>query len=160
MGRQLILVGAGGHAKVVISSALAAGWAVEGVVDDDPSSLQLVVSLVKALGFRSVVAAGGGAAALDRIADAQPNIVITDLVMPDIDGAALLSDVKRRNPEIVVLVMSVVDSVARAVQLLKSGADDYLTKPVTIDALAPRLELVSVAASSAPRTSRLRVARM
>ena len=108
------------------------------VVDDDPTSLQLVVSLVRSLGF-DVEPAGNGEDALVRFEATQPQLVLSDLMMPGIDGAELLRRIKAANPSIPVMIMSVLDSVGQAVELLKSGADDYLTKPVARDTLERKL---------------------
>ncbi|MCA9667024.1 MAG: sigma-54-dependent Fis family transcriptional regulator [Myxococcales bacterium] len=126
------------------------------VVDDDPSSLQIVVELLRVLGFSRVEAASGGAAGLELIAEIQPQLVITDLMMPEIDGAQLLEQVKRENPTIRVIVMSVLDSVPQAVRMLKSGADDYLTKPVALDVLRARLDALLVQVSVAREARELR----
>lgn len=110
------------------------------VVDDDPSSRELVVELLRVLGFSKVSAAASGEAALERIGDLCPQLIITDLMMPGISGAELLTQVKRDYPTMRVIIMSVIDSVPQAVNILKSGADDYLLKPVSLDGLYQRLD--------------------
>jgi DNA-binding NtrC family response regulator len=109
------------------------------VVDDDPTSLQLVVTLVRSLGF-AVETAGNGQDGLARFEATQPQLVISDLMMPILDGAGLLAWIKELNPSVPVMIMSVLDSVDQAVKLLKSGADDYLSKPVSRQVLETKLD--------------------
>jgi two-component system response regulator HydG len=108
-------------------------------VDDDDANLELTVCMLRELGFR-VLAARNGAEALHLMEASQPNIVITDLMMPEVDGAELLRRIKAANPAVPVVVMSVLDSVERAVELLKTGADDYLIKPISLEVLKARLD--------------------
>jgi len=112
------------------------------VVDDDHDLAALLVEVVRELGL-DAVSAGSAAEALELFSSLAPNLVLTDLVMPEASGADLLREVKRLNPTIPVIVMSVVNSVEQAVELLKSGADDYLTKPLDFELLRDRLEIVA-----------------
>jgi DNA-binding NtrC family response regulator len=109
------------------------------VVDDDEELAAFLVEVVRELGLDAVHATSARQA-MDLFASETPTIVLTDLVMPDTSGAELLRELKSQNPTIPVLVMSVVNSVDQAVELLKSGADDYLTKPLDLALLRNRLE--------------------
>jgi len=109
------------------------------VVDDDEDLCELLVDVARGLGF-DATGATSAAQALDLFSAVSPTLVLTDLVMPDLSGADLLRQIKKQNPSIPVMVMSVVNSVEQAVELLKIGADDYLTKPLDLEVLRHRLD--------------------
>jgi DNA-binding NtrC family response regulator len=112
------------------------------VVDDDEALAELIVEVMVELGL-DATSANSGERALEVIAERSPSIVLTDLVMPGMDGTGLLRRIKEQNPAIPVMVMSVVSSVDQAVDLLKSGADDYLTKPLDFSVLRDRLQVMA-----------------
>jgi DNA-binding NtrC family response regulator len=118
------------------------------VVDDDEALAQLVVDFCEDLGL-SAIGAHDAEQALELYASENPSIVLTDLLMPDVNGAELLRQLKAQNPTIPVLVMSMVNSVEQAVELLKVGADDYLVKPLDFEMLRARLELTARKVSTA-----------
>src|SRR5947208_16444801 len=99
------------------------------VADDEPSSLKGLQGLLAAWGY-DVFTAADGVEALERVAEASPTVVISDLVMPRLDGLGLLTTLKRDYPGIVVVVVTGQGTVESAVQAMKEGAYDYLTKPV------------------------------
>jgi len=99
------------------------------VVEDEPSSRRGLQELLTAWGY-DVVAAGDGREALERAAERTPDLVIADLVMPGIDGMELLVRLKREFPTTAVLILTGQGSIESAVQAIKDGAYDYLTKPV------------------------------
>ncbi len=109
------------------------------VVDDDEDLAGLLCDVVRELGLEALAVASAEAA-LVSVEQSSPTLVLTDLMMPGLSGAELLRKLKERNPAIPVLVMSVVNSVEQAVELLKSGADDYLVKPIDFEVLRARLE--------------------
>jgi DNA-binding NtrC family response regulator len=111
------------------------------IVDDDGDLAQLLRDVLGELGLEAT-AVPGAEEALAQFERSSPTLVLTDLMMPGTTGAQLLRLIKQRNPTIPVLVMSVVSSVDQAVQLLRSGADDYLTKPLDFAVLRDRLENV------------------
>ncbi len=101
-------------------------------VDADPSQRELLAGLLRDLGAE-VEEAADGRAALGRIAESPVDVVITDLRMPDVDGADLLKEIKTLNPEIEVLLVTAYGTVESAVDCLKAGAFDYLVKPLDLD---------------------------
>ncbi len=98
------------------------------VVDDDPSSRKGLEDLLTAWGYEATSAADG-AEALERVAETSPAVVISDLVMPKLDGMALLTALKRDYPGTEVILLTGQGSIESAVQTMKDGAYDYLTKP-------------------------------
>jgi DNA-binding NtrC family response regulator/signal transduction histidine kinase/HAMP domain-containing protein len=99
------------------------------VVDDEPASRKGLQELLTVWGY-DVSAAGDGQEALERAAARVPDLVIADLVMPGIDGLELLSRLKRDFPTTAVVFLTGQGSIETAVQAIKDGAYDYLTKPV------------------------------
>lgn len=105
------------------------------VAEDDAALRELLVELLTDAGY-SVVAVASGSDALPRIRGANPpEVVLTDLVMPGLGGEALLAMIQREHAHIPVVVMTAFGSIDSAVQLVRAGAFDYVTKPVATSAL-------------------------
>ncbi len=104
------------------------------IVDDDEFFRILCTDVLEAAGY-AVQTASSGAQALEIIADREVDIVITDLVMPGMDGLALLEGVKQRNALIDVILVTGHSSIESAVSALKNGAFDYINKPMNDDVL-------------------------
>ena len=105
------------------------------LVDDDPAQLRLLRSVLEADDWQ-VLQADSGEAAMVRLEETPDvDVVITDLMMPGMDGRALLLGVQERWPEIPVVILTAHGSVDSAVDLLHAGAHDYLTKPPKLDEL-------------------------
>ena len=109
--------------------ALAGPQPVVLVVDDDRSNLESVERILSREGYR-VLVAPDGATALDVVRGEAPNVLITDLMMPGLDGASLLRAVKAMAPQVEVILMTAYGTVVAAVAAMKEGAYDFLTKPL------------------------------
>jgi two-component system response regulator HydG len=99
------------------------------VVDDDSSFRSFLKTLLTESGY-NVVDFGVAAEALDKVDDDPPSIVISDVMMPDMDGLALLKNLKKRWPQLPVIVTTGSGSVEPAVEAMKLGAFDYFVKPI------------------------------
>jgi DNA-binding NtrC family response regulator len=99
------------------------------LVDDDPDFREVMRDRLVALGFQ-VVLADGAVAALRLVRDDPPAILLLDLVLPDGDGMAVLDSVRRDAPDVLVVVITGHATVTRAVEAMKKGAYDFVTKPV------------------------------
>ena len=104
------------------------------VVDDDEPQRRVLAGFLRKRGFE-VAAVGDAAAALDAAASRTLDLVITDLRMPGRGGLELLEELRAMNPELPVIVVTAFGTVASAVEAMKKGAADYLTKPVDLDEL-------------------------
>ena len=104
------------------------------VIDDEPLMRVTIRDALIAEGYK-VVTAETGRKGLDLFRDNQTDILITDLKLPDMDGIQILKEVKTRNPEAQVIVITAYGSVDSAVTAMKEGASDYLTKPFSMDEL-------------------------
>lgn len=109
------------------------------VVEDDAASRKGLQELLTAWGY-DVSAADDGAEALERAAVEPPDVVISDLVMPGLHGMELLAVLNRDYPATVVIVLTGQGSIESAVQAMKDGAYDYLTKPVDLARLRVLIE--------------------
>lgn len=109
------------------------------VVDDEAGVRRWTAKFLVKEGY-DVDMAADGAEALRIVLERAPAIVITDLNMPNMDGMDLLRRVRASNPEISVIVATAIDRVSSAVEAMRAGAEDYLTKPVSFDALRISLE--------------------
>lgn len=99
------------------------------LVDDEVAHLKTLERLFQKEGY-DVFAAEGGQQALDIVREEPINLVITDLMMPDVDGMDLLKLVRTLKPECEVILMTAFGTVERAVQGMKEGAYDFITKPI------------------------------
>jgi DNA-binding NtrC family response regulator len=102
------------------------------IVDDDNETLELLREIVSKEGYQ-VDTAEHAQAALNKIAQEKPDVVITDLHMPGMDGLALLAELKSRAPEILVILLTAYGSLKTTVDGIKAGAFDYLSKPFIVD---------------------------
>src|SRR2546425_6221477 len=104
------------------------------VVDDEPSILKLLKEALTQWGYQ-VGCVGTGAEALEAIRTELYDAAITDIRMPEMSGLDLLREIKRHDESIEVIVMTGYPTIASAVEALKEGASDYLSKPLILDEL-------------------------
>jgi DNA-binding NtrC family response regulator len=104
------------------------------VVDDEPSARSGLAKLLDQEHYE-VDTAADGLLALDLVAERPPALILTDLKMPNMDGMELIAKIREKNPEIPVIVATAFGDVSSAVQAMRAGAEDYLTKPIDFDAL-------------------------
>lgn len=83
--------------------------------------------------------AGSGLEAMDHLAVETPDVVISDIQMPGMDGVALLRELRERHPDVVVIMVTGVDDVTTAVDCLQLGAYDYIVKPFQVEQLRTRV---------------------
>ncbi len=101
------------------------------VVDDEPRICHLIEELLKLEGYQ-VDVSFSGTNALEMIKKYNYQLLITDLKMPGIDGLELIQKAKELNPEIRTIMVTGYTTVETAVQSLRHGVDDYITKPFNI----------------------------
>lgn len=112
------------------------------VVDDDMAMGEMCKELLKSKGYISDVVTSGKEAIEKVSRDGIYAIILTDLVMPEIDGIEVLKRVKQQNPSIDVVVMTSYVTVTNAVEAMKLGASDYITKPFKRDELIIVIEKI------------------
>ena len=111
------------------------------IVDDMEANRDIVESLVTALGHTPILAEGG-LIALEKLKNQQVDLVLLDIMMPEIDGYEVLSHIKDNATlrHIPVIMITALDDMESAVNCIKMGADDYLTKPFKSVLLRARVE--------------------
>lgn len=127
------------------------------VVDDEPSIRQLVATVLRYEGF-VVETAATGRAALVQVQRFDPQLVVLDVMLPDIDGREVLRRLHMSSSHLPVIFLSALDGVDDRVQGLTSGGDDYLVKPFSIDELVARVRSVLRRYSAQPPSSLLMLA--
>jgi two-component system KDP operon response regulator KdpE len=110
------------------------------VADDEPRITKLVSIALQAEGFR-VVTADGGEDALRKAEEVRPDVVLLDLVMPDLDGIEVMQQLRGRRP-VPVILLTAKGATADKAKGLDLGADDYVVKPFHPDELAARVRAV------------------
>ncbi len=109
------------------------------VVDDESSARSGLSRLLVQEGYVADTAEDG-AKALALATERPPDVIVTDLKMPGMDGIELCRRLREQDPDLPVIVVTAFGDVNSAVQAMRAGADDYLTKPVDFDALVLALE--------------------
>jgi two-component system response regulator HydG len=104
------------------------------LVDDETGILESLRILLKGEGFQVTVALGGRAG-LDRLDDGEPDVVLTDIRMPDVSGVQVLAAVRERYPSCPVILMTAQATLQSAMQAVNEGAFYYIQKPFRNDEL-------------------------
>jgi DNA-binding response OmpR family regulator len=110
------------------------------VIDDDPQVRILVSRLLRHEGY-DVIEAGDAGEALRQVDQREPDLVLLDVVMPQVDGIDLLGEIRTRSTVPVIMLTALGDEADRILGL-RSGADDYMVKPFSPGELSARIESV------------------
>jgi two-component system, OmpR family, KDP operon response regulator KdpE len=110
------------------------------VADDEQRITKLVSMALTDEGFR-VVTAAGGEEALAKAEEVRPDIVLLDIVMPDLDGIEVMRQIRERR-SVPVILLTARGSASEKAKGLDQGADDYIAKPFHLDELAARVRAV------------------
>jgi two-component system, OmpR family, response regulator len=108
-------------------------------VEDDPAIASFLVKGLKEAGF-AVDHAGNGGAALEMASRESYDLAVIDLMLPGLDGLALIEELRRRRITVPVIILSAKRSVDDRVRGLQAGGDDYLTKPFAFEELLARVQ--------------------
>jgi len=102
------------------------------IIDDDPQIRMLLCDRLKMSGYR-VVQAENGIQGLDMIIKENPDLVLLDLMMPEMDGIEVLDRITRDYPDLVVVILTAFGTIEKAIEAMKLGAYDFLPKPCKPD---------------------------
>ena len=102
------------------------------VVDDEQGMREFLTMLLEKQGHR-VITAAEGEQALQLVAEQTPDLVISDLRMPNVDGIGLLAGIRKQYPELPVILVTAYASSDSTIQAMRLGADDYISKPFRIE---------------------------
>lgn len=110
------------------------------VVDDSPDNLEIISTRLRFRGYQ-VEEATRGHEALDRVRESTPDLLLLDVMLPDIDGYEISRRIKRDDslPYVPIILVTARDSTRDKVAGLDAGADDYLTKPINFPELEARV---------------------
>ncbi len=125
------------------------------VVDDEANARSALAAMLEDEGY-DTEEAEDGVAALEAMESFDPDVVLTDLKMPRLDGLELVRQGKERSPAVAFVVMTAFGSIETAVEAIKRGADNYLTKPLDMDAVSALVGRAMESARTAAEVRRLR----
>ncbi len=100
------------------------------VVDDEAMARKLLKDFLEVKGY-DVITASGGKEALEKIKE-EPDIVLLDIMMPDMNGMEVLDKIKEMSPSTVVIMATALAENALGVESIKRGAFDFVTKPIDL----------------------------
>ncbi|AGZ51241.1 two-component system response regulator TcrX [Mycobacterium kansasii] len=108
------------------------------VVDDEPVLAEMVSMALRYEGW-NITTAQDGASAIAAARAARPDVVVLDVMLPDMSGLEVLHKLRRENPRLPVLLLTAKDAVEDRIAGLTAGGDDYVTKPFSIEEVVLRL---------------------
>jgi len=125
------------------------------VVDDEPNITDLVATALRYEGFE-VETASTGRSALDEVQSARPDLLVLDVMLPDIDGFEIARRIRQDGRRVPILFLTAKDATEDKVRGLTLGGDDYVTKPFSLEELVARVRAVLRRVSDRePTSSRL-----
>src|SRR5581483_8821775 len=98
------------------------------LIDDDPAIQEVLADRLESLGYQ-VLAAANGQEGLALLEKEGPQLILLDIELPDMNGLEVLKEMRQREAEITVVIITAHGTVERAVQAMKEGAYDFITKP-------------------------------
>ena len=105
------------------------------VVDDEGPIREMIKKGLSQMGGLNAEVAQNGLEAIEKIEKDVFDLVLTDLKMPGMDGLELLKVIKGTRPEVMVILMTAYGSIETAVEAMRIGANDYITKPIDLNEL-------------------------
>ncbi|WP_250446383.1 response regulator transcription factor [Actinotalea sp. C106] len=111
------------------------------VVDDEPTIRELLTTSLRFAGFE-VHGAADGASALTLIRDVEPDLVVLDVMLPDMDGFTVTRRMREQGRRVPVLFLTARDDTSDKVTGLTVGGDDYVTKPFSLEEVVARIRAV------------------
>jgi len=125
------------------------------IVDDEANARAALSEILRDEGYSTETAADGFKA-LGKLEEFSPDVILTDLKMPGLDGIAFMEKARAAAPGTVFVVMTAFGTIQGAVQAVKKGAENYLTKPLEFDALSAVVERAMEKARLVHETRQLR----
>ena len=111
------------------------------VVDDEPSIVDAVATALRYEGFE-VREEGTGRGAISAVADFEPDLVVLDWMLPDLDGIEVGRRLRERGFKTAILFLTAKDAVENKVEALRAGGDDYVTKPFSLAEVVARVQAI------------------
>jgi response regulator RpfG family c-di-GMP phosphodiesterase len=104
------------------------------VVDDEEAIREVVSTMLESKGYRCT-AVSNGRAAQDQVKRVTPDLVLSDMIMPEMDGIKLLDWIRHYDPEVPVIMVTAIHDISTALEAIRRGAYDYILKPFEKDQL-------------------------
>ena len=123
------------------------------VVDDEQSLAEVLASVLRLEGWTAQTA-NTGASAITVARDFRPEVVVLDVMLPDMSGLEVLSRLRELDPAVCVLFLTARDAVEDRIAGIKAGGDDYVTKPFSLEEVLARLRGLLRRAGASARTPR------
>ena len=120
------------------------------VIDDDSAMTDLLEILLEPISVE-VITANSGLDGITKAKGFNPDIVILDLMMPDVDGWQICKEIRQFN-SVPILILSALDSPGLIAEALNAGADDYIIKPVTKNMLVARVNRLAFRNQTSQKT--------
>ena len=111
------------------------------IIEDDENISTAIEEYFSRAGY-AVNAASDGVAGIDAAVKSRPDVVVLDLMLPKMDGLAVCKELRQKNPQMPILMLTAKDDVVDKVLGLEMGADDYITKPFSLRELEARIKSV------------------
>jgi two-component system OmpR family response regulator len=111
------------------------------VVDDEPSIVDAVATALRYEGFE-VDEATGGREALRAVAEREPDLVVLDWMLPDLEGVEVGRRMRERGFKTAILFLTAKDAIENKVEALRVGGDDYVTKPFSLAEIVARVQAI------------------
>jgi len=109
------------------------------VIDDDPVILEVIAEILNSSGYEAITAPNGELG-IKELDNDYYDLVLTDLMMPDVDGMEILNHVVTKLPKTMCIIFTGYGTIKSSVDAIKNGAFDYITKPITSDELLVVME--------------------
>ncbi|MEN0020996.1 MAG: response regulator [Planctomycetota bacterium] len=109
------------------------------LVDDSRTMRNVEKNILAQLGYSNVVEACDGQDALSKVAAAEPDLILLDWNMPNMDGLTFLKNFRKTNQTCVVIMVTTEAEKARVVEAIKAGVNNYVVKPFTPEDLSARI---------------------
>src|ERR1700682_1323467 len=111
------------------------------IIEDDDNISTAIEEYFSRAGY-AVKTAPDGLAGIEAVVKNRPDVVILDLMLPKMDGLAVCKELRQKNPQMPILMLTAKDDVVDKVLGLEMGADDYITKPFSLRELEARIKTV------------------
>jgi DNA-binding NtrC family response regulator len=109
------------------------------VVDDDASLVSTLQEFLSREGYEVEAAQSGAEALAIHASNPRISLVMADLIMPLMDGLTLTAELRRRDPDLAVIIMTGYGTIETAIEAIKKGAEDYITKPFDYEAVRKKI---------------------
>ena len=109
------------------------------VVDDEPEIVEILTFVLSEVGY-TIIAAYDGDEALEKYKIVKPDLVLTNYVMPGMNGLELLQQIRQKDTSTPIVMLTCHDSIELAIEAFENGLDDFMAKPFRVEELKSKIE--------------------